>query len=340
MLQILTEGLEMGYPVSKRFRDGTHPFTAERDAEGKLKVPKLLIPWFRRSAEPASFQEKWTELQERRRLAVLFKFPCYMPPGLFELMTVRAHWEKHKLVFLAHWGGGVHARHSEEKVQLLMMYYREGAQDDADDNGDEEEEEEEEVEEEKEEEKMGGDRIEETMANGPTTQPTKDSGGSRGENDPDARERTLTSKKEDSTHPQRSRANIRDGRDNVKIVMRRKSRRQPQQGLDMPETIEELPEEELEEEEEEEAGELRALPADRLSVGPRGSDVQDTTELMHNGHGSESGPLLDKEGQTPEEVKVVKKGRSNRRRRPTESEGDDDGSIVLKFEVNLSLIHI
>ena len=240
MLHILTEGLEMGYPVSKRSRDGTYPFTAERDAEGKLKVPKLLIPWFRRSAEPASFREKWTELQDRRRLAVLFKFPCYMPPGLFELMTVRAHSEKHKLVFLAHWGGGVHARHSEEKVQLLMMYYREGAQDDADDNG--EEEEEEEVEEEKEEEKVGGDRTEETMANGPTTQPNKASGGSGGENGPDAKDRTLTSKKEDSTHPQRSRANIRDGRGDLKILTRRKSRRQPQQSLDMPETIEELPE--------------------------------------------------------------------------------------------------
>nr|KAG5696736.1 hypothetical protein BaRGS_028856 [Batillaria attramentaria] len=130
VLQILTEGLEVGYPVSKRTRDGNYNFNVEKDSEGKVKVNKLLIPWFRTCAEPTSFRDKWTELQERRHLAVLFKFPCYMPPGLFELMTVRAHLEKHKLVFLAHWGGGIHAKHSEEKVHLLIMYYREGVQDD------------------------------------------------------------------------------------------------------------------------------------------------------------------------------------------------------------------
>lgn len=119
----MTEGLEVGYPVSKRVRDTSYNFRVEKDSEGKDKVTKLLIPWFRTCGEPASFREKWADLEERRRLAVQFHFPFYMPPGLFELMTVRAHHEKHKLLFLEHWGGGIHARHTEEKVHLSITYY-------------------------------------------------------------------------------------------------------------------------------------------------------------------------------------------------------------------------
>ena len=338
----------MGYPVSKRSRDSTrdasYNFCAEKDAEGKVKVHKLLIPWFRRSAEPTSFREKWTELQDRRHLAVLFKFPCYMPPGLFELMTVRAHSEKHKLVFLAHWGGGIHARHSEEKVQLLVMYYREGVQEDADDDEDEEEE------------KADGDMVEETLVNGTTTRLNNESDDNREKTDADARETILTSE-EDPINLDGSNANILDSGDEVQSVPKRKSRRQVEQDLDMPETIEELPEEEEEEEEEreeEEVGELRTPPTDRLSVGPSDNDVQDVTadvkhgddnsdfRLAHNGQGpatagDDRGPaVLDKEGQTVEAVKVVKGKRSGRRRRLTESDGNEEGSIVLKFEVTLN----
>ena len=42
-----------------------------------------------------------------------------MPPGLFEMLSVRAHREKHNLKFLAHWGDGFHARHKKENVQVI-----------------------------------------------------------------------------------------------------------------------------------------------------------------------------------------------------------------------------
>ena len=45
-----------------------------------------------------------------------------MPPGLFEMLSVRAHREKHNLKFLNHWGGGFHARHKEENVQVLKIF--------------------------------------------------------------------------------------------------------------------------------------------------------------------------------------------------------------------------
>ena len=51
----------------------------------------------------------------------LFRFPKYMPPGLFEMLSVRAHREKHSLKFLAHWGGGFHARHKKENVQVMIL---------------------------------------------------------------------------------------------------------------------------------------------------------------------------------------------------------------------------
>ena len=44
-----------------------------------------------------------------------------MPPGLFEMLSVRAHREKHYLKFLNHWGGGFHARHKMENVQVIIL---------------------------------------------------------------------------------------------------------------------------------------------------------------------------------------------------------------------------
>ena len=115
VLQILTQALEMGYPVSKRSRDRSYSFRTDKDSEGNPKITKLLLPWFRTCPEPATCRQEWAELRDRQRLSVMYVFPAYMPPGLFELMTVRAYAEKYKLAFLAHWGGGVHARHTGGK---------------------------------------------------------------------------------------------------------------------------------------------------------------------------------------------------------------------------------
>jgi len=50
----------------------------------------------------------------------VFRFPKYMPPGLFEMFSVRAHKEKHKLKFLSHWGTGFYARHRVDKLQVFL----------------------------------------------------------------------------------------------------------------------------------------------------------------------------------------------------------------------------
>ncbi|XP_046374544.2 malignant fibrous histiocytoma-amplified sequence 1 homolog isoform X1 [Haliotis rufescens] len=130
VLHLLTEALEIGYPVSKGSTEKTYSLVCEPDEEGKIRISKLLIPWFRKSGEPNELREQWEGIANRRKVAVLFQFPHYMPPGMFELLCVRAHREKHKLKFLSHWGGGIHALHKVHSMRVLIMYCQSRAEGD------------------------------------------------------------------------------------------------------------------------------------------------------------------------------------------------------------------
>ncbi|XP_041349799.1 malignant fibrous histiocytoma-amplified sequence 1 homolog isoform X2 [Gigantopelta aegis] len=127
-LTLLHDAFEIGYPVSKRTKDKFHVLTVDKDGEGRCKISKLLIPWLRKTPEPNDLRQEWDKLSERRKLAVVFKFPRYMPPGLFELLCVRANHDKYKLNYVFHWGGGIHATHKEHPVRLIVMYNREGTE--------------------------------------------------------------------------------------------------------------------------------------------------------------------------------------------------------------------
>ncbi|GFN91558.1 malignant fibrous histiocytoma-amplified sequence 1-like protein [Plakobranchus ocellatus] len=124
VIRLLTEAFELGYSVTKRQRDSVFSLAPDIDSEGKAKLAKVLIPWLRRSGEPEDFRRMWKKKEEHRKLVVYFRFPNYFPPGLFEILSVRAHKPKHSLRFQHHWGGGFHALHAVEKVHVLVSYAR------------------------------------------------------------------------------------------------------------------------------------------------------------------------------------------------------------------------
>ncbi|RUS72809.1 hypothetical protein EGW08_019433, partial [Elysia chlorotica] len=122
VMRLLTEAFELGYSVSKRQRDSVFSLTPDVGSEGKAKLGKILIPWLRRNDEPEDFREMWDEKEGNRKLAVYFRFPHYFPPGLFEIISVRAYKPGHSLRFKHHWGGGFHAFHATEKVHVVVSY--------------------------------------------------------------------------------------------------------------------------------------------------------------------------------------------------------------------------
>ena len=124
VMRLLAEGFELGYSVTKRQRDSVFSLAPDVNSEGKAKLAKVLIPWLRRSAEPEDFREMWDSKEGNRKLAVYFRFPHYFPPGLFEIISVRAYKPGHSLRFKHHWGGGFHALHAVEKVHVVVSYAR------------------------------------------------------------------------------------------------------------------------------------------------------------------------------------------------------------------------
>ncbi|XP_053403318.1 malignant fibrous histiocytoma-amplified sequence 1 homolog isoform X2 [Mercenaria mercenaria] len=121
VLDLLLNNLDLGYLVSKRPRENGYNLDPEKDS---MHSRKYLIPWFRNVPEPTSVQELWEPIAGNQRLAGICRFPKYMPPGLFEMLSVRAHRDKNRLKFLSHWGSGFHARHREEKLQIMFSYTR------------------------------------------------------------------------------------------------------------------------------------------------------------------------------------------------------------------------
>ncbi|XP_071163280.1 malignant fibrous histiocytoma-amplified sequence 1 homolog isoform X1 [Mytilus edulis] len=143
VIKILLEGFCIGYPVAKlkESSQGTAKYNhhVKQDDKGKMKIQKILIPWLRKIGEPEDMKEKWQRLSERKNIRILCKFPIYFPPGFFETLCIRIHQkktrtdypdkikkmdsqEKVKMNFMAHWGGGIHARNDEHKVHIKIHY--------------------------------------------------------------------------------------------------------------------------------------------------------------------------------------------------------------------------
>ncbi|XP_005096406.2 malignant fibrous histiocytoma-amplified sequence 1 homolog [Aplysia californica] len=124
VMRLLTDGFELGYSISKKQRDSIYTLVSDKDNEGKAKLTKILVPWLRKNAEPDDFLHMWTSKHDHRKLVNFFRFPHFFPPGLFEIVSVRAYADKHKLRFKHHWGGGIHAEHTQEKVHVVISYFQ------------------------------------------------------------------------------------------------------------------------------------------------------------------------------------------------------------------------
>lgn len=83
--------------------------------------PRLLVPYLRRMPKPDMFDDEWNKYVSTPRVAVVFTFPHYMPPGFFDNYTIRAHNPALELCYLKHWFNGVYARHSTKPVRVLFL---------------------------------------------------------------------------------------------------------------------------------------------------------------------------------------------------------------------------
>ena len=83
----------------------------------------MFVPWLCKNSVPAFVHKKWSLLEERCHVTVQYRFPCYMPPGLFELFSTHVQLEKYKWDVLSQWSGGFYVQHVEETVQLLAICY-------------------------------------------------------------------------------------------------------------------------------------------------------------------------------------------------------------------------
>ncbi|KAL8598916.1 hypothetical protein ACOMHN_015495 [Nucella lapillus] len=339
VLRILTENLQMGYPVSKT-HDLTFSYEPETDdalsPDCEIHIRKLLLPWFRNCAEPASFRHQWRQFRFRNRLAVLFRFPRYMPPGLFETLTVLAHRERRQLVFLAHWGRGVHARHRDEKVQLLLTHCTE-----ADLEGHALQDEEDQEEEHDQDSLRERGLASTTNADIVSTN-AKVSGG--------------IDEARTSTRPNMTRADSEgsvkasQNGDNVKSASNAKTKSPPRKSFDDRDSVDDNDDEEDDydeedddfDEEEEDAEDADRAVGDRSSVDSnfenedrisRKSPRQGAVTLVDRevGEGGGGSPVTSRQGQA--KVKVRQQGEGVQLKKPTETQGWGGGTIVLKFEV-------
>lgn len=121
IMKLLAEGFELGFPVNKPQKE---PLLANTKDESRTMntLTNIKIPWLIKDSEPEDFKTVWDSLVHWKKLTCCYQFPLYLPPGLFEVICVRAQNKKYNLHFLHHWGGGLHAVHIQDKTHILLSY--------------------------------------------------------------------------------------------------------------------------------------------------------------------------------------------------------------------------
>lgn len=123
---LLIDAFQVGYPIQRR-KDNTYRLYVDPDEDGNINVTKILVPWMRKVDENPDCVQKWEKIQNRKKLVALLKFPKFMPPGLFEIVSVRCQKRKKcNLKYIAQWGGGVLAEHNEEIVLVRISHTSSG----------------------------------------------------------------------------------------------------------------------------------------------------------------------------------------------------------------------
>ncbi|CAH1781823.1 unnamed protein product [Owenia fusiformis] len=134
ILSLLVENFELAYPVENARIKSAAARSVKSDVTdldekevfgyGKVRMVKLAIPWCIHDSEPEKFVQIWANLSYRPGLVSVYKFPRYIPPGLFEQITVRANFPKHNLQFQFHWKEGVVAKATANGKPVFVVMRR------------------------------------------------------------------------------------------------------------------------------------------------------------------------------------------------------------------------
>ena len=98
--------------------------TTEKSDEQKNsppKISKVCLPWLVDVKQPLKFKDDHQLHNANPNIAAVFRFPKYIPPGLFELLTIRAQQNEFELQNLYHWKTGLYARHMQENIRFYLQ---------------------------------------------------------------------------------------------------------------------------------------------------------------------------------------------------------------------------
>ncbi|BFZ00350.1 hypothetical protein BsWGS_03389 [Bradybaena similaris] len=122
IMKLLAEGFELGFHVNKPQKEPVFATNTKHESRTMNTLTRIKIPWLIKDPEPDDFKKVWNSLVHRQKLVCCYHFPLYLPPGLFEVICVRAQNEKHNLHILHQWGGGIHAVHLQDKIHVSLSY--------------------------------------------------------------------------------------------------------------------------------------------------------------------------------------------------------------------------
>ncbi|XP_074657627.1 uncharacterized protein LOC141910751 [Tubulanus polymorphus] len=95
--------------------------SAEATEEASDKdVSRTLLAWLRHTDEPENVRSDWNYVSVNPGVCILYRFPRYIPPGLFQRITVRLHHPRYQLQYLAHWKLGMMAKHAQYQAALRV----------------------------------------------------------------------------------------------------------------------------------------------------------------------------------------------------------------------------
>ncbi|XP_064639362.1 malignant fibrous histiocytoma-amplified sequence 1 homolog [Lineus longissimus] len=86
-------------------------------------ITKLMFPSQRQAERPESVKNDLAHLLGNPSACTVFRFPRFIPPGLFERFCtrIRIHDDKYEFNFSEHWQNGVIAAHGQKRVLLYLQ---------------------------------------------------------------------------------------------------------------------------------------------------------------------------------------------------------------------------
>jgi Leucine-rich repeat (LRR) protein/GTPase SAR1 family protein len=95
----------------------------KQDKQDIPVITKLMLPLLRQAELTESIHNDLEHLQTNPSACPVFRFPRFIPPGLFERFCtrIRIHDDKYEFNFSEHWKDGVIATHGQKRVLLYLQ---------------------------------------------------------------------------------------------------------------------------------------------------------------------------------------------------------------------------